>query len=103
MSIITPGKSAIWHPYGSVKRKKVKDVAVLYFHVPDKVPNKFYNYAANYKLQDGKHTAIHYVAIALTQWGLRDNDYVVNPIKPQYQSKQLDPRPLYDKELCKYL
>lgn len=103
LSIITSGKSAIWHPYGSLKRKKVKDVAVLYFHVPDKVPNKYYNYAANYKLQDGKHTAIHYVAMALTQWGLRDNDYVVNPIKPQYQDQQITPRPLYHKELCKYL
>ncbi|HEY9301667.1 MAG TPA: hypothetical protein VIQ31_35950, partial [Phormidium sp.] len=98
LSQVTPSNPVKWHSYGVLKVRRVKNIPVIEF----RVPNNHRNFASNYKLQDGKHTATHYISMALSQWSLRANDLVMLT-RAEFQGKELKERPLYCKELCKYL
>lgn len=98
LSKVTPSNPANWHGYGTLKIRKINNISVVEF----RIPNKQRNFASNYSMQDGKHTAVHFITMAVMQWGMKSND-IVTMSKTEFQGKELKERPLYCKELCKYL
>lgn len=88
----------LWHSYATLKIRIIQEHKV----VKCRCPNKHYNFAANYKLQDGRHSAIHFIFMALAQWGIKPNYPVMLP-RAEFEGKELKECPLYDKQLCNYL
>lgn len=98
LSLVDASNRAKWHPYASLRIRNIKDKKIIEV----KALNKHRNFSSDYKLQDGKHTATHYITMAMAEWGLVIN-YPVMLGKAEFQGKELKERPLYCKELCKYL
>jgi hypothetical protein len=88
----------LWHSYATLKIRIIQEHKV----VKCRCPNKQLMFAANYKLQDGKHTAAHYIYMSLVQWGMQPN-YPVTLTKAEFEGKELKERPLYGKDICNYL